>query len=413
LPLRLDAVVERLHLENITFHPPEGEPRRLDTLTRRLAWEEGTLTVSDLEAAAEGYRAEGMAAAGFVSPLLRLDLRLSLPETIADMKGLRLTADLGEGDDALLSGSIKLRGGEGKTLILDLGAHIALSDESLRLRSFEGTHAAWEGVLRGEGEIALKAPFVFSLQAEAKGFDLARQTGIAVEIGGKINVSGTLQDYGGSFNLSSRGAGWRQGRLAGSFSGSMEGVALSGLDGVWLRGKLGGEATVGWHNGVQLKAMLNGRGLDPAVLDPQWSGQVNLDVEGSLAKLPGEALRADVEGELLDSTLRGRPLTGRADLSIQGEDLHIAAFELHGDGFDLAAHGRLRERLEVSADVRRLGGLIPGAAGILKAEGWLRWRKGEVAGRLNLQGERIGRMRSASVTAPNTKMPADTQKATV
>ena len=386
--LRLDAAVEELRLEDITLHPPEGEARRLD-LAARLTWDEGILEVSDLDAAAEGYRLQGNAAAGFVRPLLQLDLRLSLPEMVADLKGLRLTADLEEDADALLSGPVQLRGGKGKTVILDLTAQISLAREVLRLRDFELTHTAWGGVLSGEGEIALKDPFAFSLQVEAKGFDLARQTGVAAELGGRIEVSGTLQEYGGSFQLSSRGAGWRQGRLAGSFSGGMEGVDLSDLDGAWLRGSLGGEASVGWRNGVQVEAMLEGRGLDPAIFDPQWSGKVNLNVEGSLAKPPGEALRVDVEGELLDSTLRGRPLTGRADLSMRGEDLHIAALELHGDGFDLAARGRLRERLEISADVRRLGGLIPGAAGSLQAEGWLRWREGKAAGRLGLQGERL------------------------
>lgn len=386
--LRLDGVIEKLYLENITFHSEE-KTRSLDSLMARLAWDDGILEMRALDASGEGYRLQGDAVAGFVTPLLRLDLRLELPEAVADLEELRLTADLNEDSYALLSGPVVLRGAKGKKKILDLTAEIALKEEVLRLRRFELTHASWGGVLNGEGEIALNDPFAFSLKAKAEGIDLAAQTGVAAKLGGTVEVSGTLDDYDGQFGLSSRGAGWTRGRLSGRFSGNMERLALGDLDGAWLRGALRGDATIGWRDGVHVEAFLKGRGLDPAVFDPQWSGQVNLDLKGALKKLPGEVLRADVKGELLDSTLRGRPLTGRADLSVRGENLRVAALELHGDGFDLTAHGSLRERLEVSADVRRLGGLIPGAAGILQAKGWLRWRKGEIAGSLGLRGERL------------------------
>jgi translocation and assembly module TamB len=385
--LRLEGAIERLRLADIAFQTPGREARRLDKLEMRLGWDGGTLEVDGLEAAGEGYSLQGEAAAGFARPLLRLDLRLGLPRAVADLDGLSLTADLEEGAEALLSGPVELRGRKGQKAILDLSAQIALDREALRLRRFELTHASWGARVRGEGEIALSDPFAFSLSAEAKDIDLARTTGVAAEVDGRVEVSGTPGDYGGRFEASGRGATWRRGSLAGRFSGTREKIALRDLDGAWLRGSLRGEATVGWAEGLRVEAMLEGRGFDPAVFDPRWSGTVNLDVEGSLAKLPGEALRAEVRGKLLESTLRGRPLTGRADLSVLGKDLRVAALELHGDGFDLAAHGRLAERLEVGADVRRLGGLVPGATGSLQAKGWLRWREGVAAASLELRGE--------------------------
>ena len=387
--LKIDGAIEKLRLKEIAIHSAGGEVRKLDDLTARLGWDEGVLEVSGLDAASEGFRLRGDASAGFVRPLLRLELGLDLPEAAADLDRLQLTAKLAEGDDALLSGPVVLQGAKAAERLFDFNSQIALGRDLMRLSSFELTRSSWDGVLRGEGEVALKAPFAFSLRVEAEGIDLRKPAGVAAELGGKLEVAGTVEDYGGRFDLACRGAAWRRGRLSGRFTGNLQEVVLRDLNGSWLGGSMGGEATVGWRDGIYVEAMLAGRGLDPAVLAPQWSGEVNLDVAASVAKPPDEAVRVDLKGELLDSTLRGRPLTGRADLTLRGEELRIAALELRGDGFELSAHGPLRERLEVVADVRWLGGLVPAAAGSLQARGWLRWREGEAAGSLRVQGEKL------------------------
>src|SRR5690606_27819896 len=101
-------------------------------------------------------------------------------------------------------------------------------------------------------------------------------------------------------------------------------------------------------------------GLDLAQITLDWPGELNFSLSASAA-LPPDGIRAEVNGRLHDSRLRGHPLTGAIEASLQGEDLQIAELTLQGEGIDLFAVGRLRERIDFHARVARLEGLIPRA----------------------------------------------------
>jgi translocation and assembly module TamB len=386
-PLRLRGEVAALRVERVAFLRPEGETGRLDRLEARLRWAEGILDLDGLELLSSAGRLSGQAAAGFVEPALRLKLRAEPAAPAGGIDALLLELRLeGTAERGGLAGPLLLEAQAAGETTLWLTGGVELSGAQTALHAFVLTRPGRRGTLRGEASLDLAGAGRLELRATAEAVDLAAETGVATDLGGTVEMAGTLDDYRGRFDLANRGAGWRQARLAGRIAGGREALRLEELAGDWLRGSVRGEATVGWAKGLRVAGTVQGRGFDPAVLDPGWSGRVNLDLEGELALAEGEPLSASLHARLRESRLRGRPLTGRADLEARGEDLRIAALELHGDGFDLSAGGRLRERLEVAADVRDLGGLAPGGRGRLRLHGWLSWRDGDVAGELGGEG---------------------------
>lgn len=383
-PLRLRASVAALRLEEIVVQPPTGAAHSLDSLAARLEWRSGILAVEELAAAMAGYRLHGLAAVGLDRPLLRLDLRLALPAATAGVDQLKLQADLVPAPAGLMAGPFTLHAGSDTQATLQLGGELAVDSTALTLQPFTLTREGQPGSLQGNAAVILREGTAhWHLQATLADLDLAAQTGMTTALHGNIAVSGSDTDYRGEFEVVNRTPGWTGARLAGPFAGDTTAISFPALDGNWLDGRLNGNLRLAWAEGVSLAGTLSGRHLDPAAISPEWPGRVNFDLDGELSRPASTPLRARLQGRLLDSTLRGLALTGSIDATMAGDDLRLAALELHGDGFDLSAQGRLHERLEFRAAVSRLAGLVPAAQGALTATGWLRWRDGIVSGALD------------------------------
>lgn len=389
-PLRLRASIAALQIERIELQPSAGKVQRLERLTGRLDWRDGIFSFAELDASAAGYRLQGQAAAGLGRPLLRLDLRLGLPAAAAGIDGLTLKAELVPDADGGFAGPLVLQGSSGAETHLRLETELALSGDTLHLRHFELTQPGRRGRLSGDGEVRLagSAP-QWRLRTSIADLDLVPETGVATDLAGTLEGEGTGAEYRGSFDLTNRAADWRAARLSGPFAGSAAGIAFPQLAGSWLRGELSGDLELGWQEGFTLAGSLRGRRLDPAAFTPEWPGQVNLDLAGDLAISRSNPLVAHLHGRLLESTLRGLPLTGQVEAELTGSDLRIASLELHGDGFDFSGSGRLAERLDFRAEIVRLSGLVPKAQGKLTAQGWLRWRDGKLAGEIAARGRQL------------------------
>ena len=390
-PLRMRASVAALRLEEVVVQPPSGTAQSLEALAARLEWRSGVLTTEDLTAAMAGYQLHGVAAVGFEQPQLRLDLHLALPAALAGEDALSLQADLRPAAASLMAGAFTLqthsKGGPTWQFTGDLAVH----SDALALQRFALTRQGLPGSLHGSADVALRAGSVpWRLQATLTDLDLGAITGMATALHGSIELSGSGTDYRGRFEVSNHIPGWTGVHLAGPFAGDRTAIAFPDLQGRWLAGQIGGDLRLAWAEGISLAGTLSGRHLDPAALTPDWPGRINFDLAGELIKPTAGPLRARLQGQLLDSTLRGQPLTGSIDAALAGDDLRIAAFELHGDGFDLSGQGRLRERLEFRAEVPSLAGLLPAAQGAVTTTGWLRWRDGMLAGALDGHARQLG-----------------------
>lgn len=387
-PLRLAVVIDSLAVDGFTLHPPQGEPLQLDRLRSALRWRGGELALSGLDATAMGGRLQGEAAAGLGTPALRLDLALELSAPDRPFRRLALKSDLADSAASELAGPLALSGTLESGRELKLTGALALHRDALSLEQLEFSEEGRSGALHGSLTLRPAAgTLAWAARIEPRDLDLGPELGRATALSGRIDAQGETKSYRGSFALANAGSAAEAVKLSGSFSGDERGMALEGLAGAWLGGTLDGALAVGWGEEVTVAGRLAARRLDPALIAPQWSGTVNLDLAGDYRRSAAGEQRGTLQLRLPASSLRGIPLTGRLDARLAGEELQLDEAEFSGDGFRLSASGSLSRRLSVQAAVSRLDALVPDAAGSLRAEGWLSRRERLWSGAVEARGE--------------------------
>ncbi len=234
----------------------------------------------------------------------------------------------------------------------------------------------------------------FGLMLGFTDIDLSGELHTVTDLTGNLDVRGNTGNYTGTFKLFNKGEGWHAGSLSGSLRGSDTGVLLTALNGALLGGNLKGSAGVDWRKGMNVRADLSLRNLNPAKIIPKWIGEVNADLKAKAEWSREVPSRVELKGRLLQSRLHGKELSGIVDLELDNGNLLVRQLALNGKGFEINAQGDLRKRLAFDAHVGNLSGLIPNTAGSLNAAGWLRWRNGNLSGSVagsgrNLEEDRI------------------------
>ncbi|MDA8124771.1 MAG: translocation/assembly module TamB domain-containing protein [Deltaproteobacteria bacterium] len=383
--------IERLHVLGLSYRQRNEPPFQLNTLSAAVTWRRGLLSVATLDAAAPEGRLTGTLAAGFALPSLQVELRAAPGKTIGGPETLLLTGRFHPGiGGEQLTGDFTLLGTQGTLRRLELAGEAALTKQTLRLRKLRLTELGRRGSVAGEGTVTPTAAApLLALHLTAAGIDLAPELKIPTDLSGTLTVAGTPDAYQGEFQLSSKGKGWQEARLSGTYRGGRKGLRLSPLQLSLLSGTVRGDLALAWEKEFTLRGAIRGERLDPAGLAPGWAGKVNFALAGTVAWPEGAAPRGELKGRLLESVLHGQPLTGSIDAAFSGDDVRIGALALQGRGFSLKATGNLRERLALTADIRDLGRLIPQAAGEIGAAGWVRRRNGQTEAVLTGQGTRL------------------------
>jgi translocation and assembly module TamB len=116
---------------------------------------------------------------------------------------------------------------------------------------------------------------------------------------------------------------------------------------------------------------------------------VNADLKGTAEWLEGRLERAEIKGRFMDSRLLGRSLTGEADVRLLRENLFVDRLFVTGKGFELRASGELEKKVSFAARISDLSSLVPGTAGSVSAEGWLRRKDGRVSGAVKGRGRSL------------------------
>jgi len=388
---RLDARIDRLQLTGLSYRQLEAPPVLVSQLSSSLTFKDGLLTLPQLSLVTPQGRLSGEMAAGFRYPSLKLDLALvpALPVRELDFFSLQ-TRLLPGRDPEQLAGSFALAGRGGGAQRLELAGQLGMTEKGFNLRGLNLVRPGVRGSLTGKGSLTLtETEPVYVLDLQAQELDLASELKTPTSLSGTLSFSGTPSRYLGRFDLSNRGPGWQNAALAADYRGGSAGVTLSSVSGAVLEGRLSGALEVGWSQGVRISGTLAGRELNPAQLAAGWSGLVNLDLTGNL-EIPAEgALRGELRGKLLKSRLRDQDLQGELLAAFAGERLRIDRLLLAGCGFQLKAAGELDRRLNVAARVSDLSRLLPGSAGALQGDGWLRWQGGVLAGAATGQGSNL------------------------
>lgn len=387
----LDVMVARLLVREFRYRRLLEQPVYLSKLAASITWQEGVLTIAELAALSPGGQVAGSVSTGFNPASLTADLSLSPAQPLAGMD--RFTVQLRPGRRSgteQLAATLTVAGSSGSHSALQLSGELGMAKTSLFLRNLSVTRPGQKGRITADGSLTLTAlEPLLTLQFKADGLDLAPQLNVPTNLSGTLRGAGTLNSYRGDFSFANRAGGWQAATVFARYHGSRSGVTLAPLSGKILDGSLTGTVAMEWRDGFSLQAALSGRNFNPARLNPAWQGQVHFNAHGSLAWSATAPLTAHISGNLLESRLHGQALTGTMQADLQGNDLAIARLTLQGKGFDLQAAGHLKQRITLTAQVSDLALLLPGAAGTLRSEGWLRWHKGQLSAALTGTGSRL------------------------
>ncbi len=387
---RLHGRIESFTAKGLIYRRLAQEPSALDRLSARIRWDGEVLNVEEFAGAAPSGKAEGEMKMGFARPALDLNIRGAAGKEVGGFESflVRLRAETAAGREDT-SGHLLVSAEKDGAERLRLESDLNLTRTSLNFRELRLSQAGRKGKVRGEGDIIFGDPVKIRLNADFAGLDLAPELGTATDLSGNVALKGSLNDYRGKISVANAGEGWQTARAAASLRGSLESLEISGLDASFLEGSVKGRMELSWAEGVSIGAKLQGRKLNPSSFNADLKGQVNVDVEGRYAS-PGKSQpKAEFAAELLESRFMDQSLSGNASASLEGGLLRISRFNLRGRGFSVQARGVLQERLEVSAAVPDLSGLLPGGKGRVTAAGWVRYHDRRLTGTLKGGGREI------------------------
>lgn len=409
-----DAAIGRLRVTDLIYRRLREEPVQVTSITGSALWQDGILSISELKAVSPSGQIDGNISAGFNQPSLTSDLAIALTQPIAEMNRFSLQARRGSGTGPEpFVGTVMIAGSTGTRKLLEIGGDIGMARNAIHLRRLHLTRPGQKGLLTGDGSLAFTTlESVLSLQIKVDGLDLGPKLNMPTDLSGTLKFAGTLDSYRGGFTLDNQAHGWQSATVSASYHGTRKGMKLAPLTARVIDGSLAGNLDIDWRKGFTIRGALNGRNLNPARIAPDWIGVANFNASGSVAWSGEAPVTGSISGSLLESRLHGQALTGGLKADFAGNNLSLARLALQGKGFDLHASGELNQRLLLTAKISDFSLLVPGSAGTLRSEGWLRWRDGHLSGAIAGTGNGLAyagtRIAAVNLTArldPGTGYP--------
>lgn len=260
--------------------------------------------------------------------------------------------------------------------MIGVGVKTSLKGDLDQLSFSNTTLHAFDGAIRGKGQVQWRDTPEWRMQLQAKQLELAQLWPLLA-----------LEGYGlppGRVDLTTGLRGDKQGIDFSQFT-------LQAL-GATLRGDVG----LRWQPQLQWQASLAGEGLDPAVWQPQrfaaWPGKLatRLENRGSYAN---GVLLGELEIKELTGELRGYPVQLQTRLALRPQQqLEVDAFTLSSAESQVEAHGTIGEQLglEWRLDSPQLAQLYPDISGALNLSGQLGGARSEPLLQLELDGKQLG-----------------------
>jgi translocation and assembly module TamB len=386
-----DATIARLRMSDLSYRRLQGQPLRVTALRSSATWQDGALALSDLTIVSPDLRMNGSISAGFSKPELEADLALTLAAPVAEMNQFVLKIQpVITANGETLAGTISFSGSAGEKHQLQLSGDIGIIEHAINLRRVRATIPGRKGVVMADGSLKLIAGEpLLSVKIEAKDLDLAPELKIPTDLSGTLTYAGTLDKYRGTFSLANKATGWQAVTATSDFHGTRKAVNLAPFNATAIDGTIAGHLDLNWQNGFALGGTLSGRNLNPARLDPAWQGVANFNATGTLTTTGDAPLSGTVSGILLDSRMNGQLLRGEVLAQFSDTNIILSRLVIQGKGFDLQASGDLQQQLTLSAQITDLSQLVPGAAGTLQSDGWVRWNRQQLSGDISATGIRL------------------------
>jgi translocation and assembly module TamB len=277
-----------------------------------------------------------------------------------------VTFDLrGEGvaGDGNLSGSFK----QGNYSAVLQSSKISLADQVLRVHPL--VVDAMDGTITANGSADLRDPKRSSLKFAVNARGLRwRGSAEAIEIAGDADfgIAGTLEKWAAIGNARLQRDGKRA-TVTFDGLGNRDGVQLRKLDAVMPTGRLDATGHVAWSPALRWYADAQLSGFDPGYFAPDWPGAVSGMLASTGERRTDGSLLAEVDAKGLGGTLRGRALSGRGNLHIDG-DVYAGDVALALGQSRVNAKGRMAADLELDASFAplQLNDLLPTGNGRLR-----------------------------------------------
>ena len=176
-----------------------------------------------------------------------------------------------------------------------------------------------------------------------------------------------------------------------AMTGDSESLQLDPLEIEVLAGRISGAGRIAWSGEAVSDFRLTFTDLNPASIAPDWPGQ--LSGELLLNGLPAAPDGLAIELGALRGTLRGLPVDGRAEATVDTQGFALQPSRLSIGGNSVSASGRLEERtvaLDASLDASRPGELIDTVSGGVQGSLRISGARAEPETVLELQGSGLG-----------------------
>ena len=433
---------------------PEADPMRVDEAVWAASFRGNALSIDQLSAHGPLFRVDGVASArteGSYALTASLSWQASLPDLAplggnlsvdGDLAAMRVEQTLAAPYSS--TQRIDIRDLLGDDMRLD--ARVALNDirlqdvgETLPIMTMRGTLLADGSVTDLDyqadlnldsdefGALALLANGGFSNQVVAiEQLLLTREPGAArLEIAGRANlagpipsfelqgdwrdlawplvgeprissgtgrfaVDGSAENYAVELNTALVVPDQADGQLSLSGRGDSESFELASLQLALLDGSLTGRGNVRWSPELRGSITLDGEGLNPGVLAPDFPGDLRLTLRAGGAMTDGNA-EAEIETLALSGTFREQAVDVQAQGKFQNAQLRLDTLIARSGETRLSATGHVGDSMDLRWDIDSpdLGDLLPGASGSLAGAGSLAGRIALPVIRGNLQGDSI------------------------
>ncbi len=409
LAAALTVRIHDLDAESVQYRDRGEETLFIQRARAAIVWHHGIASVGRLVLESPLFSAQGTVEAGFLTPLVRVDLSVAFQDRPGMIQTLKLKTELKQGKAAgELRGVVTATAtGESGTARMDGSA--VVRQHEIALPAFKLAHSALAGGITGDAAMLLTAAAP-ELRLDAALHDVAPGTEktARLRMAGSVHGAGTISAYKGTFDVavrprSGKGKPWETGSMSGAFSGNEQALRLDIGHGRWLGGTIRGTSDIAWAGGLRVKASMQARNLQPTYVSPDWKGVINIDTTLNAARTASSGFSGSAAVVSPRSVLRGRPFSADVRLDFGRELLRLTRFTLQGSGFDIRAGGVLAEKIDYRVNITDLSGLVPNAKGTLAAAGWVRRRDGRFTGSVAGSGGRLAagdtRMRTIDFTA--------------
>ncbi len=381
-----DALIDRLTYQRL------GQPVvPIEHVSAEITLSRGTLELRKILFAMPQIRLEGAISAGLTSPFLRTDLMITPGASFAGVDRIALKMKLGPGRaDTVADGSMTLAGLAKGSRQVEIKTGLILTKNSVQLSNLQLARPGGKGTLDGDAGIDLASGEpILHAKLGLKGLDLSDEVPALGNLNGALRIDGTLQAYTGRLSLLNKGASWQNAAVETLFQGTATEIEATSVQAFLLGGTIKGSARASWEEAVSANAFLTIRDLKPALIAPDWTGVVNMDVNGRFRMPKNRPTEASASVRLIRSRLRGQSLEGEMTARILQKDLSLDRMLLVGKRFSLRAAGRLTRGIGFSGSVSDLSLFSPSFKGSVTAQGKIRRSEDTFSGSLTVHAEHL------------------------